>query len=388
MLTRKVMFLFCILLCLSLTICIFPVKATTLFSDGFESGDLSAWTGTTTTSGDTVTVESSNPHCGIYNVQFYCDGDVNEYASVYETLGSAQGLINTRKYFKFASLPSSNTDRFNLLVHSTGVEDSFVYVQVYNDAGSVKWRLVYRDGASVLTTLSSETISVDIWYSVELYTKVADGSDGECAIYVDGSSVCSASGIDTDNYGNVLTIRFGVWWKSYSTGITIYGDCAVIADAYIGPETAAPESVSLVLNTPANESTATAFQQNMNYTPTLLGLDKFYNSTLYVNNTAVAYNQTAIQNNTLNTITYTFPSNGTYLWDVLVWNSTTSIFSTNGNFTLTVAVYEPPPTPTPTPTPSGSYTTDEVLAICIALIVVFFGVTVGLIYSRKNSDRE
>ncbi|MFN3329236.1 MAG: hypothetical protein ACK40U_10400, partial [Fervidobacterium pennivorans] len=45
-----------------------PVFATEIFSDGFESGDFSAWTGTAQSSG-TVTVVTENPHHGTYSAK-------------------------------------------------------------------------------------------------------------------------------------------------------------------------------------------------------------------------------------------------------------------------------------------------------------------------------
>jgi hypothetical protein len=141
---------------------------------------------------------------------------------------------------------------------------------------------------------------------------------------------------------------------------------------------ASPETLTLNLDTPDNDSTITTYTQSMNYTPTLIGSDSFSNATLYVNGTAAAYNQTAIQNATLNSINYVFPgANATYLWDIQVWNSTHAVFSSNGNFTLTVAVAE------------GGGLTDDDLIVYTLVASLVVGVTVGcIVYVLRGKEKK
>jgi hypothetical protein len=122
------------------------------------------------------------------------------------------------------------------------------------------------------------------------------------------------------------------------------------------------QTVSATLGTPADGGTLTSFSCTFTYTPTLLGDDHFVLATLYLNGTSTAAtNQTAIANATENQISYTFAENGTYLWTILIQNSSHSVFA---HQEVTVKVEVPPPTPTaspsqepsptetPTPTPS------------------------------------
>ena len=64
--------------------------------------------------------------------------------------------------------------------------------------------------------------------------------------------------------------------------------------------------VSAVLDEPSDLATVTDYPVNFNYTPTVVG-DNFYDAELIINDTVVAHNATAITNNALNTISYTFP---------------------------------------------------------------------------------
>jgi hypothetical protein len=118
-----------------------------------------------------------------------------------------------------------------------------------------------------------------------------------------------------------------------------------------------PETLTVALDSPADGSTITTYTCNFIYNPTLIGSDSFIEARLIINDTATtAINQTAIQNATSNTIAYTFTSNGTYIWNVQVKNSTNSVTAPT-NLILKVSVYEEPeatPTPTPTETPTPS----------------------------------
>lgn len=107
------------------------------------------------------------------------------------------------------------------------------------------------------------------------------------------------------------------------------------------------QGITVVLNAPQNNTITTQYTQTFNYTPTAIN-DTFNAACLYINMVPVAYNETAIANATVNSINYTFPSNGVYVWNIQVYNSTAGVYA-DGNYTLLVNV---PPTPTPTETPT------------------------------------
>lgn len=96
-------------------------------------------------------------------------------------------------------------------------------------------------------------------------------------------------------------------------------------------------SVSLV--DPMDTQVIDAFTVNFMYYP-LSRYDSITGSSLWINGTQAATNTTTVSNATLNGYQHTFASNGTYLWNVLVSNSSTSVFALL-NRTVTIAVYEP-----------------------------------------------
>ena len=65
-------------ICLFTAVAVFgamnPVHAL-IFEDGFESGDLSAWSGNSTEPGDTIATSSEQVETGTYSAKCYVDGD-------------------------------------------------------------------------------------------------------------------------------------------------------------------------------------------------------------------------------------------------------------------------------------------------------------------------
>ena len=195
---------------------------TELFSDGFESGDFSAWTGTN----GAIAVVGSPVHHGSYA----CQVDANqEY--VYTSF-AGQTALYARVYVRWTVNPSSGSS-YTMFWCGTGALSSRVIFGVANEAGTVKWRL----GAYVVPstfeyiTFGSPAPQVDTWYCVELQN-VADTAGG-AFLYVDGNLIGSVVGTTLPDSLGFLTL--GTYSNLPSSGAGFY-DCAVVADAYIGPE--------------------------------------------------------------------------------------------------------------------------------------------------------
>jgi len=107
--------------------------------------------------------------------------------------------------------------------------------------------------------------------------------------------------------------------------------------------------LSVTLHSPADESSQSGLPTTFTYTPLSFG-DNIHNASLWTNATGTwaltQSNTTAVLNDTINSIDYTFSSYGTYLWNIQVFNSTTGVFATS-NWTLTF------------PTPSNVVATSE-----------------------------
>lgn len=211
---------------------------TEFFSDGFESGDFSAWSGTTATTGETVSVVTSDKHHGNYS--FYGasnGGGGGETACAYVTHAGIS-TIYVRAYMKYVTIgqPDNNDRFFNIICRGTG-GNYMCEAGVINVSGTKRFKLITRNGTGYASSTDS-TIAVQTgqWYCFEMYWK-QDAVNGEAKLYIDGVELCSASGLDSTAYGAVTKVDFGFGSIIDCASCEAYFDCVVVADTYIGPET-------------------------------------------------------------------------------------------------------------------------------------------------------
>ncbi len=126
--------------------------------------------------------------------------------------------------------------------------------------------------------------------------------------------------------------------------------------------------LAVILYTPANNSIITTLACNFTYAPITTN-DTFYAAALYIDGLPVAYNASAIENATVNSISYTFSGPGVYTWNVQVWNSTHGVFA-DGNYTLIVNAS---PTASPSPTPQPASENSDFMLITIFTTIFSFG---------------
>ena len=222
---------------------------TELFNDGFESGDFSQWTGTTTGGDAAITVESNNPHHGTYNAKAYTDGGAADtQAYVYKTFGSSYSTLFVRCYFKTDKLPTANDRRMQkpIYIRKSGVGSIASTLIAKDSDGNLEWGVrILTGGAGTFTQyfVDDNTISADTWYCIELEVHIGDS--GSFKLYVNGVEKLSQMGIDNNGKGDADEVGVGLrWYQTNRAGTvpapveeTTYVDCVVVADAYIGPET-------------------------------------------------------------------------------------------------------------------------------------------------------
>jgi len=195
-----------------------PVGATEIFSDGFETGDLSAWTGTS----GTPTVSENRAHHGSHSVQFN-DGAVGE--RVYKTF-TAANEIYASWYENFDDLP---TDAVNI-AWITGSSE-IVKLHLYKTGAVWYWRIEDRV-ASTNYDSSTRTMSPDVWYYIELRLKAGTGADGVLTLWVNSVVEINQTGLNLDDNGEPSRFTLLEYWMDSP----MYADCVVINTAYIDPE--------------------------------------------------------------------------------------------------------------------------------------------------------
>jgi len=205
---------------------IHPAFATTIFSDGFESGDFSAWTSYYQGTGNTLQVSSVDKHHGNYSLRAVNGGTDENW--VRKDVGS-QSTLYTRFYIKVTNLGLSTV----VLYHAADV-GYFTCVWI---TSSGNLRLRYYDGGSTYTVTSSTTLSTNTWYCLE-FKAVKSTTAGEYRVYLDGSEVTDLTQTNKNNgSGGIDFIRVGsACGYQSSNSLAVYIDCVVVADTYIGPE--------------------------------------------------------------------------------------------------------------------------------------------------------
>jgi len=186
-----------------------------IFSDGFESGDFSAWTGTT----GTPTVETSPVHHGTYVMK-----NPSGTHSANKTLGAAYAEIFVRVYVRFSALTTATDYGTDIMI--VGKASNWAYattVKAVKLAGPVVFSMFSGGHARTDTDFA---VAINTWYCVELKRRTTSGT---VDLYING--VLKAS-FAYDYYG-ADTVQVGGTAQQVSNA---YFDCVVVADAYIGTE--------------------------------------------------------------------------------------------------------------------------------------------------------
>ena len=208
-------------------------------SGGTDVTDDGKWDGTSVDSGCTLEVQSTTKYAGTYAAHAIITSG-NRRAYIYKDF-TAQSTAYSRVYVRFSSFPASGDSvTFNFLAGSVGWVQM---VEVYNDSGTVKWRLYYHNGTShtggLTETLETDNPSLDTWYCVE-QKYVQDASSGEARVYINGVEKITKTGLNTSSAGSAGRFHSALFGRTsnLSGNVEVYVDSCVVADTYIGPETA------------------------------------------------------------------------------------------------------------------------------------------------------
>jgi hypothetical protein len=214
---------------------VFQEDVVEIFDDDFESGNFGAWSGTSTSSGESASVSSGLPHHGSYSGLFTSNGGGGfERAYSYVNVPTSSELY-ARGYFRVTqSGIYQNDDRFYFLRFMSGGYN-LAYAGWKMVGGSVRWSLILRDGSIWINEESTSSPNINQWYSVELHW-IEDSSNGGAELYVNGQLMISSMGRNTAALGSIEEIRFGLAELYNCASTRVYGDCFVVSDSYVGTE--------------------------------------------------------------------------------------------------------------------------------------------------------
>jgi len=196
--------------------------STVYFSDGFESGDFSQWTGGASGNGS-ATVQSSLTHSGGESAELTdASGQTGQIAT---TVSGLPTDVFTRFYFNLASV--SGTTLIALGQDASGHNKWIVYY----DSGRQGLDIYFWNGAGTRYDVYSNAnvLSANTWYEVEVETNQAVSGHGE--VWLNGNSIGFFNGdfSQTQPYSSLAL-------TNQATG-SIYFDDVAIANGYTIPPT-------------------------------------------------------------------------------------------------------------------------------------------------------
>jgi hypothetical protein len=196
-----------------------PPDSGIVLQDDFESGDLSRWTSTGTTSGDSVIVANYVPYQGRYHARFYTNGDAYGREDAYLTLNVNLPTATATGYFRFSSylsrtILSDNDDRLYFIRFSSNW-GHLAWAGVRRENGIDQW-LLYADGAH---TSSAIPLTVDRYYRVTLHW---DSASRTAEMYVDDQKLVEAP---ISSSAAVTTVNMGIIYTYHvQNPLIVYGD--------------------------------------------------------------------------------------------------------------------------------------------------------------------
>ena len=235
-----------------------------IFADDFESGNLSAWTGSVTDAGD-LSVTSAAALVGSKGLQAVID-DAN-LIYVTDDSPNSEPRYRARFYFDPNSISMAGGDNHRIFVAYTGTSTAVIRCEFryYSGAYQIQF-LVLNDSGSWQSTswLAISDVKHSIEFDWQAATK-AGANNGYITVWIDGKQQASLASVDNDTR-RVDRVRMGaVYGIDTGTRGTYYFDAFVSQrQNYIGPasgggtsSTPVPTSTSGPTPTPTNTPVAT-----------------------------------------------------------------------------------------------------------------------------------
>jgi hypothetical protein len=164
-----------------------PALAAETFTDGFESGDFSAWTSKTTGGDGTATVQSGTVHSGNFAARLTASSNAGSVAQARKTFSSAQADFSASGWFRVETEgPASSNVPLLRLFDAGGAR----VVSVYRQNQSADWIYVQHSGTYNRT---SGKLPLNTWGRFDLRVTGAGTASGTIELRVNDQVVYQAS---------------------------------------------------------------------------------------------------------------------------------------------------------------------------------------------------
>ena len=270
------------------------VFAATVFSDNYETGNYSNWTGTVNNTGSSMQMSTTTVFQGHYSADCSMSDTLNTYAYAYHTF-SAASILYHREYIRISTLPSAGAsmDLFGILdIPGTGTNLGTIAIQ--NDGSTYRWKLEYYNGADETAYSTAVAITANTWYYVEIMVKSGFGT-GQVAVWIapDLTSINESSPtISITNLVNNDKPIGAVFFGGFDTGATypvnIYSDDVVVSSTWTGPRDFTSPTIGAIsasshyVGAPVTLSSTVTDQVGVDYV-----IPSWNNTGTWVNQTAI-----------------------------------------------------------------------------------------------------
>jgi RHS repeat-associated protein len=222
-----------------------------IFTDGFESGDVSAWSASATDGGD-LSVTGGAALAGSYGLQAVLDDNTAIY--VQDDTPSAEARYRARFAFDPNGLGMGQNESHPVLraYTASGATAADVFLN-YRDGGYRLGAAVGKDSGG--TQPSGYVSLTDAAHVIELDWRAATAAganDGNVTVWLDGTQVISLTGIDNDTQ-RVDRVRLGAiaGIDANTRGTYSFDGFVSRRLSYIGADTRAGDKVRAQLQAPA-----------------------------------------------------------------------------------------------------------------------------------------
>lgn len=206
---------------------------TIIFSDEFELGSLvPPWTVQNEPGANVLSISQDIFHHG-GNCLKAVTATINTNCCMEKVVGSYADLY-FREYWATPSFPASA----NLwsVMDMANATDAIAAVYLWISGASQRFCVRNQVTATNYNTVVFPGFVGNKFYCTELYVHV-DNAAGIIKVWLDGNLMYNQTGIDTSNAGgNITTVRSGICSERNSVAATVYTDCCVVSDRYIGTE--------------------------------------------------------------------------------------------------------------------------------------------------------
>jgi hypothetical protein len=213
-------------------VAIAPAQAASLFSDGFESGTMSAWSTVKSAAGGVVGVQTQTVHSGAQAAQLSETGTSGSLAYARTQLSGDQNDLTATGAFMVTTegAANANVPIFRFL-DATGARAVSLYRQ--NQSGNHLWVKVGNGSAA----MTSGLLPLSTWGVLALHTIVA-GSTSTVSVTLNGASIYSTAAATLTS--PMRTVQIGNDTAAQAFGIVV--DDVQLDSAGTGGDTTAPDT--------------------------------------------------------------------------------------------------------------------------------------------------